>query len=59
MKHLLSIEKADAADLAQIIDATAAMKEGFLPGSLAVLVIATVIVTAVGLIVFRRRNLRA
>ncbi len=26
MKHLLSIEKADAADLAQIIDATAAMK---------------------------------
>jgi putative exporter of polyketide antibiotics len=35
------------------------MKEGFLPGSLAVLAVATVIVTAVGLIVFRRRNLRA
>jgi hypothetical protein len=35
------------------------MKEGFLPDSLAVLVVATVIVTAVGLLVFRRRNLRA
>ncbi len=40
-------------------DATAAMNEGFLPGSLAVLVALSVIVTAVGLLAFRRRNLRA
>lgn len=40
-------------------DATAAMKDGFLPGSLAILVVSTVIVTAVGLLVFQRRNLRA
>jgi ABC-2 type transport system permease protein len=40
-------------------DATAAMNDGFLPGPLAILLTIAVLVTAVGLAVFRRRNLRA
>ena len=40
-------------------DATAALNDGFLPVSLAVLIVSAMIVTAVGSWAFQRRNLRA
>jgi len=41
------------------LDAVAAMNDGFLPGSLAVLIVASLVVTSVGAVGFKRRNLRA